>query len=166
MYLWEAIIVLLERQTKLVYSVLFFQDSKHILCFIFTSTLFLIHLTTQSMFGTQGPEILMASGTVSRLIHIWDAVTRDIMMGPLTRHANPVKSVVFLKDAKHIVFASVDKTIWLWDVAISDSLQEKATQMLSTLLYSHMMENVLLLAQLTEQSVSGMQRLEILFWAH
>ena len=118
------------------------------------------------MFGTQGPEILMASGTVSWLIHIWDTVTRDIMMGPLTRHANPVKSVVFLKDAKHIVFASVDKTIWLWDVAISDSLQEKATQMLSTLLYSHMMENVLLLAQLTEQSVSGMQRLEILFWAH
>lgn len=86
----------------------------------------------------------MASGTVTQSIHIWDAETRDIMMGPLTRHANPVKSVVFLKDAKHIVFASVDKTICLRNVAISDSLQEKAKQMLSTLWYSHMMENVLL----------------------
>jgi WD40 repeat protein len=54
------------------------------------------------------------SGSRDKTIHVWDAVTGESVLGPLTGHKKCVTSVALSPDGEHIMSGSKDGTIRFW----------------------------------------------------
>jgi len=67
--------------------------------------------------GTNNPNapLILASASFDSTVRLWD-VERGQCMHKLTRHLEPVYSVAFSPDGKHIASGSFDKCVHIWNV--------------------------------------------------
>jgi len=64
----------------------------------------------------------IVSGSDDHTIRVWDAVTGDIVLGPLEGHTGAVNSVEFSHDDKRIVSGANDKSVRVWDAETGKTL--------------------------------------------
>jgi WD40 repeat protein len=77
------------------------------------------HLSVNSVaFSPDGKQIV--SGSSDNSIRVWDAVSGDVVVGPLKGHTDSVWSVAFSPDGKQIVSGSYDNSIQVWDAVSGD----------------------------------------------
>jgi WD40 repeat protein len=57
----------------------------------------------------------IVSGSIDRMIQIWDAKTGTAVGEPLKGHSSTVRSVAYSPDGQHIVSGSTNATIHVWD---------------------------------------------------
>ncbi|KAF7985609.1 hypothetical protein HWV62_3921 [Athelia sp. TMB] len=68
---------------------------------------------TSAAFSPDGRHIASGSGDGS--VHIWDAETALLVVGPIRGHIGSVNSVSFSPDGYKVASGSVDRTICIWD---------------------------------------------------
>ena len=69
------------------------------------------------------PHIL-ASGSEDKTVRLWDIHTHKLVLPPLTGHKETVSSVAFDKTGEHIISASKDRTIKVWNIASRKRVKE------------------------------------------
>ncbi|XP_055386131.1 F-box-like/WD repeat-containing protein TBL1XR1 [Condylostylus longicornis] len=65
--------------------------------------------------GTQNPNtnLILASASFDSTVRLWD-VERGVCIHTLTKHTEPVYSVAFSPDGKHLASGSFDKCVHIW----------------------------------------------------
>lgn len=65
--------------------------------------------------GTQNPNtnLILASASFDSTVRLWD-VERGLCIHTLTKHTEPVYSVAFSPDGKHLASGSFDKCVHIW----------------------------------------------------
>jgi WD40 repeat protein len=58
---------------------------------------------------------LIASGSNDKAVRVWNAFSRERVLGPLRGHSGTIRSVIFSPKGSHIVSGSDDTTIRVWD---------------------------------------------------
>ena len=83
---------------------------------------------------------LVATGSEDGEIHVWNATTGQLVLGPFKGHAYQVNSVAFSHDDNFIVSGSSDKTVRLWDAKTGQPLMAPFnghTDYVRSVMFSH-----------------------------
>lgn len=62
------------------------------------------------------------SASFDSTVRLWD-VERGVCIHTLTKHQEPVYSVAFSPDGKHLASGSFDKCVHIWNTAVSVTLE-------------------------------------------
>ena len=82
----------------------------------------MIHLENGSSLGMLGAALMSDfythSASFDSTVRLWD-VERGVCIHTLTKHQEPVYSVAFSPDGKHLASGSFDKCVHIWNTTVS-----------------------------------------------